>query len=142
MLGDKTAFGLPPGNVYGAVIGNASGAGGIDWNGNGTIEGNRLVQANVNSFTGILSSPAGEILRGYDDWANLNFNFRSAASYRDFVHIVPNDEITFEILEAFHESTKAPVVPEFPPAAMLAVLILLALALSLVFKRKLRPENS
>ena len=142
LLGDETAFSLPLVNFYGVRIGLADGSQGIDWNGNGTVDGGGLVQANVNNFNvpGYdYASPAGETLKGYNDWANLKFNFRSTTNYADGAHLnVPPEEMTPEIAEAMREATKVSVIPEFPAWVMLPSLITITLLSTVLLKKRKR----
>jgi hypothetical protein len=76
--GDETAFGPPP--IQMDV--NASGA--IDWNLNG-VSTDTGVSRNINNFGG--SSGAGTNLEGYDDWDNLQYNFRATIDFADGIHL-------------------------------------------------------
>jgi hypothetical protein len=77
--GDRTAFGPPPtqNNV------NASGA--IDWN----VDGDSVdmgVNRNINNL-GNGCGGSGTVLPGYNDWANLKYDFRSTTDFADGVHL-------------------------------------------------------
>jgi hypothetical protein len=64
----------------------------IDWNGNGSSSDTSAVDINFlndrNGDNKVNSSDAspGEILRGYNDWANIQYSFRLSAGYADGVH--------------------------------------------------------
>ncbi|MDX2149707.1 MAG: hypothetical protein SFV54_03160 [Bryobacteraceae bacterium] len=69
----------------------------VDWNkdGDATDVG---VSANVNSFAAAGCGGFGSDLSGFNDWANLQYNFRSSTDFADGVHLttLQAPEITFE----------------------------------------------
>jgi len=84
----------------------------IDWEFNGWID-NRSVKMNVNNHDG--SSPPGETLKDFNDWANLVYKFRgtplSAASafFNDY-HI----ELTTEQIEQMRQDAANIIVVDSP----------------------------
>jgi hypothetical protein len=92
--GRQTAFG--PAAV---VVVPASGA--IDWNRNG-VTTDVGVSADINSgFSGCGAGP-GQNLQGFDDWANILYDFRATIDFADGVHLSApsSDEITIDELVA------------------------------------------
>jgi hypothetical protein len=85
-----------------------------DWNNNATIE--YLVHVNVNNFPAFeYSSPPDEPLAGYDDWAKIKLYFLDTQGVEDGMHPqVPNDEITWEIVDAMRETQIMGVEPTSP----------------------------
>jgi len=79
----------------------------IDWNRNGIIEGS--VERNINDFRPVfegLQDDTLEVLEGYDDWANLSYNFRGTPDFADGAHMnVADQEITWEIVEQMRNTT-------------------------------------
>jgi len=60
------------------------------------------VQSNVNNlgFSGCNGASSTETLTGYDDWANILYDFRGTSDYADGVHVTKAvDEVTVEIVE-------------------------------------------
>lgn len=70
----------------------------VDWNKNGDFTSVGVV-ADINSIpsSGCGASP-GQILTGFNDWANLKYNFRASTDFADGVHltVVSAPEITLE----------------------------------------------
>jgi Tol biopolymer transport system component len=60
----------------------------IDWNTDGDFT-DADVNANVNFFDFIqeCDTSAGQLLQGYNDWANLQYNLRATADFADGVHL-------------------------------------------------------
>src|SRR6266571_1823596 len=89
----KIAFGPPAGIPAKPKV--VSATGGIDWNLSGAVSGTAV--RDVNSF-GIAGCPAlaGEILAGFNDWANINFNFRASLDFGDGAHTFETPEITLQ----------------------------------------------
>ncbi|MGH8896868.1 MAG: thrombospondin type 3 repeat-containing protein, partial [Egibacteraceae bacterium] len=85
--GSRTAFGPPPVQVR---PGDAA----IDWSRDGDTVDNG-VSANINN-TGSGCGGSGAVLTGYDDWSNLQYNFRATTDFADGVHLssLQVDEIT------------------------------------------------
>lgn len=77
--GDFTAFGPPPtqNNV------NASGA--IDWNVDGDTAD--TVSRDINNLGPGCGPGPGQTLTGYNDWANIGYNFRRGFDFADGVHL-------------------------------------------------------
>jgi Thrombospondin type 3 repeat len=72
----------------------------IDWNRDGDFMDNPVNTAiDINNFgiEGCGASPRQQ-LQGYDDWANLQYNFRESGDFADLVHLstLRVDEITLE----------------------------------------------
>jgi hypothetical protein len=70
----------------------------IDWNIDADFTDTN-VNADINNFgTTAGLDGTGTILQGYDDWANLQYNFRAAADFADGVHVsaVQVEEITLD----------------------------------------------
>ncbi len=89
-LGDFTAFGPPP------VQTNVDASDGIDWNRDGdTIDIG--VVANINDFG---TGGSGSVLEGYDDWTNLQYNFRTSVDFADGVHLTVLEAEEVDIEEA------------------------------------------
>jgi len=87
--GYKTACGPPPPNV---VPANQA----IDWNrdGDDTDEG---VSCDINKLGRDGCDGYGSKLKGYNDWANLQYNFRNTGDFADGIHlsVLNVEEITF-----------------------------------------------
>lgn len=70
----------------------------VDWNKNGDFTSTG-VNADINSIpsSGCGASP-GQVLTGFNDWANLKYNFRASTDFADGVHltVVSAPEITLE----------------------------------------------
>jgi hypothetical protein len=70
----------------------------VDWNKNGDFTSTN-VSADVNSIptSGCGASP-NQVLTGFNDWANLKYNFRASTDFADGVHltVVSAPEITIE----------------------------------------------
>jgi hypothetical protein len=82
----------------------AAADGAIDWDGDGTLESS--VQRNLNNlgFTDCDKADDTETLTGYDDWANLMYDFRGTANYADGVHAeVADPEMTWETVQEIRE---------------------------------------
>jgi len=70
------------------------GNGPLDWDGDGSIDAaNVTVDVNNLNITGCRASP-GQTLNGFDDWSNLDYNFREHADFADDLHSPSPDEIT------------------------------------------------
>jgi hypothetical protein len=79
-VGDQTAYGPPPTLV---TASNAA----IDWNRDGdTVDVGVAADINNLGFPGCGAAP-GQMLTGYDDWANLGYNFRTSTDFADGVHL-------------------------------------------------------
>lgn len=81
-------YGPPVPGAFGSskpVVASVSG-GAVNWNNNGTIDGTPFAQ-DVNN-TGMAGCPAspGELLVGFNDWANLVYNFRTSIDFGDGAH--------------------------------------------------------
>ena len=107
-IGDGTDFtfwGVDDGTGTGArTSAGGQGNGPLDWNNISGIEAG-TIPADINNFsTG--SSPS-DTLSGFDDWANIDYQFRDNDDFEDGVHGVPDElELTFEdaqIIEQFVE---------------------------------------
>jgi hypothetical protein len=142
--GDKTAFSLPNLNVYGGKLMLANGDNSIDWNGNGTIDQNGVVWANINNFPQwSCPSAEGETLKGFNDWANLNFNFRSTSNFDEGLHLTDNvEDPSPTVALAMHETGQDTVIPEFPAWAMLSALTLVTLLAVMLLKKRKRIKDA
>lgn len=96
--GDETAFGPPNSDPVQTDV-DASGS--INWNldGDSTDSG---VSRDINNFgpdSGC--SGFGSGLQGYDDWANLQYNFRASVDFADGIHltVIEADEINIDEAE-------------------------------------------
>jgi len=80
----------------------------IDWNGNGNATDPNVV-ANINNFPQWDSeSPVNETLHGYDDWKNLDYNFRDVDTFPDFAHgEQPKSLLTWETVQSMREAVKS-----------------------------------
>lgn len=80
--GDFTAFGPPP------THNNVDASGAIDWDGDGAITpGAVSVDINRLGTAGCSKAVWNTKLDGYDDWANLDYNFRDGFDFADGVHL-------------------------------------------------------
>jgi len=78
--GNQTAFGPPP-----AMVVPSNGA--IDWNRDGdTVDLGVAADINNFGFGGCGAAP-GQMLTGFDDWANLQYDFRTSTDFADGVHL-------------------------------------------------------
>lgn len=86
--GDRTAFGPSP------VQTNVDASGAINWNRDGDSV-DPGVAADINNFG---SGGFGSTLQGYNDWANLQYNFRTSVDFADGVHLtaLEVEELDFE----------------------------------------------
>ncbi len=77
-FGGQIAFGPPVGIPPRATV--VSGAGAVNWNRDG--DSTDVVSQDINQLAslGCAASP-GEVLEGYDDWANIQFNFRASIDF-------------------------------------------------------------
>ena len=144
--GDNTAFSLPPGNFYGVPVGLVDGSLSIDWNGNGTTDAG-VVVANINNYPTWDKGASGldQSLKGHNDWANLNFDFRSTSDYADGVHNhVINETMTPALLEEIRTTSKIiidsqptppPIIPENPTMTLTVVAITIVTVLLLAIKK-------
>jgi parallel beta-helix repeat protein len=86
---------------------SAPSQGAIDWNRDRIIETG--VAVNINDFRPVFRGPQDDtlgMLEGYDDWSNIQYNFRSTAEFADGVHVsVADQEITWEIVEQMRNTT-------------------------------------
>ena len=89
----------------------ASAFGAIDWDADGFMEGESVAGSNVHvninylGFWGCNDPADTQTLTGYDDWANLLYNFRASANYADGAHVtVADEEITVEVVEEIRET--------------------------------------
>jgi len=80
-------------------------AGAIDWNRNGgtdaasqNLDLNNL--ATALSFDPCASNPAAETLTGFNDWANLTYDFTSSPKFPEGVHGAPGDAVVPELSTA------------------------------------------
>jgi len=82
------AFGPPEGTVLKKpVVATVGADGSVDWNLTATIDGVPVAR-DVNNITSLGCPPsAGEVLAGYNDWANLQYNLRASADFADGAHI-------------------------------------------------------
>jgi hypothetical protein len=85
--GSQTAYGPAPPLVV-------PGDGAIDWNRNGSAT-NVGVAVNVNSISTLGCNGSGTSLTGFNDWANLQYNFRTSTDFGDGVHlsVLENPEV-------------------------------------------------
>jgi streptogramin lyase len=96
--GDRTAFG-PPYTVqqsFTTVHRNVDASGAIDWTGFGL--GPDESEPGINRFPAGLCSGAGTILKGFDDWSNLQYEFRRTTDYADSVHQSSPEEMNLSDL--------------------------------------------
>jgi hypothetical protein len=79
----------------------------IDWNGNGTID--RVnVASNPNNFPQWkYTSPNNELLKGYNDWVNLLYNFRDTSGYGQGAETYFSEtELTWETVQLMREEAE------------------------------------
>ncbi|MCJ7575904.1 MAG: thrombospondin type 3 repeat-containing protein [Dehalococcoidia bacterium] len=63
----------------------------LDWDGNGTILASPgTVAADINFINGLSAASPGQNLTGFNDWANLVYNFRISPDFADGVHTTPS----------------------------------------------------
>ena len=69
----------------------------VDWNKNGDFT-SAGVSADINSIPSSGCGGTGQVLTGFNDWANLKYNFRASTDFADGVHltVVSAPEITLE----------------------------------------------
>ncbi len=84
----------------------------IDWNGNGSIDTDENVEANINNFSRaniMYNSPRFEVLHGYDDWQNLKYDFRNSTNFASGVDVGDwtTNELTRETIETIREIVKS-----------------------------------
>lgn len=89
----------------GVTVGpNAQTAGnvGINWDNDGTAgeSGAAVGNNNINNF-GTPASPANEALIGFDDWANIRYNWGSSPHVDDNVHIFHQEDDLTEAMKDF-----------------------------------------
>jgi hypothetical protein len=105
-----TMYTRPDGSFSGWVAGNRS----IDWNDDGNISDG--VSANINRLArdGQVEYDDDRIvLRGYDDWDNLQLNFRNDWDWLEGVHLDLTDEMdpyTAALLPGTIRSTFLPII--------------------------------
>src|SRR5262249_18320874 len=79
-----------------ATVVNVTPVGGVDWNLNGSLAD--IVSQDINNL-GIPGCPAspGQTLDGFNDWANLKYNFKASVDFADGarVGVVKSPELTF-----------------------------------------------
>jgi hypothetical protein len=79
----------------------------VDWNGNGEFN-NKGVKRDINNTVPfcVRSSP-GQLLRGHDDWVNLDYNFRdNVTQYAEGINrITTQEEISKDIILSTMKST-------------------------------------
>ena len=85
-----------------------SGIGTIDWNNNGNpTEVNARADINNLEIPDCEPSP-NQILRGYNDWANLRYAFRNSPNQADGVHETPSaQELNYETAQRIKERARA-----------------------------------
>lgn len=91
------------------------GTGPIDWDLDGDPTDNPGVPSDINNlgiagcgsdFSGNPKTVLGESLKGWDDWSNLKFNFRSSADFEEGVHqTADEEEIDAETAQRIKEQT-------------------------------------
>jgi hypothetical protein len=97
--GDQTAYGPPPVQV---VPSNQA----IDWNRDGdTVDTGVPADINNHGFGGCTGW--GTDLQGYDDWANIQYDFKNSVDFADGIHITApsSDEITLDEAVAMSPDT-------------------------------------
>jgi hypothetical protein len=82
--GNKTSYG--PKNSNGAVTINVDASGGINWDGDRNST-EPSVSRDLNNFGISGCQGSGSGLTGYNDWANLLYNFRGSPDYSEGVHL-------------------------------------------------------
>jgi hypothetical protein len=91
--GGQTAYGPPPVLVVPS-------AGAIDWNRDGDGGADLNAAADINNVLGAGTGcdGAGNVLTGYNDWANLKYDSYNTADFADGIHLslLDSDEITVE----------------------------------------------
>ena len=102
----------------------------IDWNDNGTLDGH-LYRMNLNKWPDY-SSPPGETLKDFNDWANLVYKFRGTPLY--VASATPDDyhlELTTDQIEQMEEEAANMIVVDSPtvedPGAGLSTEIVLGI---------------
>jgi hypothetical protein len=73
----------------------------VDWNGDGPYNSG-TVAADINWIASACGTPMvaepGQILRGHDDWHNLQYGIQAGGDFADYTHATaPLDEMTLEI---------------------------------------------
>jgi hypothetical protein len=98
--GDRTAFSAP-GPVTGPpIVADVDASGAINWNQNGSNSDNS-VDLDINNLRNEISrcDGHGDILSGYNDWENLQYNFRNSSEFADGVHLTGYQVIELDIEE-------------------------------------------
>jgi len=100
-----------------------AGNGAIDWNRSGLPATDIGVVADINNFgagKGCGGSPEGSgtgtgitVLQGYNDWANLQYNFRTTVDFADGVHLttIQTPEVTIDQALAISPDTDGDGIP-------------------------------
>ncbi|HEY0584486.1 MAG TPA: hypothetical protein VGE94_20050, partial [Chloroflexota bacterium] len=118
--GRQVAYGPAPGHV-----GPANGP--IDWNFDGdtldsstTVDVNRLYDPTRPTQGVFGCNGTGAQYDGFDDWANLQYNFRTTADYADGVHLSVRDEeeISYDQALALDQTPPVTVATTSPAAAV------------------------
>jgi hypothetical protein len=97
--------------------------GAIDWDNDGDEE-DTFTQANINNFPKRnYTNTDDQILYGYDDWTNLNFNFMQTSGYAAAFEGLDIDdaEMTWEMAQAIQEEAKSMVGEPTGPVQILDV---------------------
>jgi hypothetical protein len=97
--GSMTAFGPPP-------LLAVAGTQGIDWNRDGTLNP-AAVSVNINENAPGGCTGAGTVLPGYNDWANIRYDFTLTHDFADGYHASADsaDEVTYEQAAAMSPDT-------------------------------------
>jgi hypothetical protein len=77
----------------------------VDWNRNGLND--TCASVNINQMPGNANSPLGEVLVGYNDWANLVYMDTSNGNWASGVHgavLPPAQELSFEDVQALSQA--------------------------------------
>jgi hypothetical protein len=94
--GDRTAFG--PSTLLTEIQVNVDASGSIDWDLDGEAADNSISR-DINNLSPNCPGE-GSDLESYNDWANLQFNFRNSTDFADGVHLSMVQVEEFNIFEA------------------------------------------
>jgi hypothetical protein len=87
---DQTLWDSDNAGAWQGSVGNAA----IDWDADGTLEPSVAVDVNQLGIADCQTASPGQVLPGFDDWRNIDFNFRDGPDFADGSHVtVPVNEL-------------------------------------------------
>jgi len=100
----QTAFGPPTGFPAKPTVASATGA--INWNRNSSSTDTGVSQ-DIDQLTSVgCPATTGETLEGFNDWANIQLNFRASVDFADGAHITFEEATAGGTLEMTHEDAQ------------------------------------